>query len=97
MTIPHLDSDYINPLALQLAEDVYGSNGDLNDEEIMERLMEAVFNHTESSSRETGVPLRTVASLIRSVWEYMDRKYMDQLAKTDSVTASYRVHGQRHV
>jgi hypothetical protein len=44
MTIKHLDGDYINPIAFQLDEDVYGANGDLDDLEVKSRLMEAIVS-----------------------------------------------------
>lgn len=42
MSIDHLDSDYIDRIALQLDGDVYGANGDLDHQEILDRLMETI-------------------------------------------------------
>jgi hypothetical protein len=78
MTIKHLMSDDINTIALSLDEDIYGANGDLDDQEIAERLIENIHRATDYRYF-TGamVPIGTVASLIRNVWEYKDRKYMN--------------------
>ncbi|WP_256806333.1 hypothetical protein [Bradyrhizobium sp. Bra64] len=42
MTLDHLESHYIDSIALSLDEDVYGANGELDDLEIRSRLMEKI-------------------------------------------------------
>ena len=74
MTIKHLEYDYINTIALELSEDVHGANGDLDDQEIKRRLIEAIHDHTDYAYHDTGMmPVWRAADLIRSVWEYMDQ------------------------
>ena len=55
----HLESNYINTIALSLNEDVYGANGDLDDFEIKERLIENIHNATGYAYAETGLVLVT--------------------------------------
>jgi hypothetical protein len=80
MTIRHLESDFINEIALGLDEDVYGANGDLDEVQITERVIENIHDFTGDSYREAGlIPVAHVARLIQSVWEYMDRKRLDEI------------------
>ena len=82
MTIKHLLNDVINDIALTLDEDVYGSNGDLDEFQIRDRLVENIHATTDYRYAEDGmIPVRVVASLIQSVWEHEDRKYMDLLGR----------------
>jgi hypothetical protein len=39
----HLESDHINGIVLQLSEDFYGANGELDEFQIRDRLMEAII------------------------------------------------------
>jgi hypothetical protein len=81
MTIPHLESDIIDDIALSLDEDVYGSNGDLTDKQINEHLIKNIRAETGYQFAD-AIPVEVVATLIRSVWEYEDRKYMGAIANT---------------
>ena len=79
-TIKHLASEHIDDIALSLDEDVYGANGDLDELQIKERLIANIHAATDYAHVETGmIPIRRVASLIQSVWEHQDRKYMAEL------------------
>ena len=85
-SINHLKSDHINLFALGLAEDVYGSNGDLDELEIKQRLIEQIHAHADYQYAASGMmPVWATADLIRSVWEYMDRKYMDQIGRISQI------------
>jgi hypothetical protein len=82
MSIKHLQSDDINDIALSLDEDVYGSNGDLDEFQIKERLLANIHASTNYQYADSGmIPIEVVASLIQGVWEYEDRKFMDELAR----------------
>jgi hypothetical protein len=77
MAIKHLESEYIDDIVLGLDEDVYGANGDFNEHEIKQRLIENIHRRTDHQYAFSGrMPVWAVADLIRSVWEYMDRKAM---------------------
>jgi hypothetical protein len=80
MTIKHLQSDTINCIALSLDEDVYGSNGDLDEFQIRDHLIENIHAATGYQYGDT-IPVHVVANLIQSVWEYEDRKYMDEISE----------------
>src|SRR5262245_1156326 len=85
MTIKHLDCDHIDTIALCLDEDVYGANGDLSAAEIRRRLVENIHRETGHGYAKTGmIPVETVASLIQGVWQYEDRKYMDELSTANN-------------
>jgi hypothetical protein len=78
--VKHLASDSIDEIALSLDEDVYGANGDLTDEQIRNRLVANIHIATDHQYIQTGLlPARLVAALIKSVWEYEDRKVMKLL------------------
>jgi hypothetical protein len=81
----HLASNSINEIALSLGEDVYGANGDLTDEQIRNRLVATIHVATDYQYTQTGLlPVQLVAALIRSVWEYEDRKLTKLLAEQNS-------------
>jgi hypothetical protein len=89
MTIKHLHSDYINNIASGLDEDVYGANGDLDEFEIDERLIENIHEWTGHQYFRTGVmPVWHAARMVRSVWEYMDRKHMEEITQVQKIVAS---------
>jgi hypothetical protein len=78
----HLNSGYINMIALGLDEDVYGANGNLDEIQILERLIRNVHNHTGHQYAQTGmIPVGAVAALVRSVWEYKVREVMEQMGR----------------
>jgi hypothetical protein len=61
-----------------LAEDESGANGRLGDEQILDRLIENIHDHTGHAYKEKGlIPVRHAARIIRSVWRDME----DQLAE----------------
>jgi hypothetical protein len=81
-TIKHLSSDHINTIALSLSEDVYGANGDLHDVEITSRLIDHIHAATDYAYTDSErIPVWIAADLIQSVWEYMDRRYMELQAE----------------
>jgi hypothetical protein len=82
MTIKHLKSDHIDPIALGLNMDVYDG---LSDTEIKARMIERINAATERRY-EAGqiIPVAVVADLIRSAWEYMDRQQMDAVISITS-------------
>jgi hypothetical protein len=89
-TIKHLSSDIINNIALSLNEDVYGANGDLDTREIHERLITHIHHASDYAYAVSGlVPVSAVADLIRSVWEYEDRKHMELLAQAANAGFDY--------
>jgi hypothetical protein len=84
-TIKHLSSNYIDIIALSLDEDVYGANGDLDDVEIKRRLIENIHARTDYAYAESELmPVWHAADLIKSVWAYIDRKYMELLAEAEA-------------
>jgi hypothetical protein len=82
-TIEHLAYEHFHDnIALCLDEDVYGANGNLDRWQILERLVENIHAATNYQFKETGlIPERSVASLILHVWQYMDRKYMEEIGR----------------
>lgn len=86
VSIPHLESDTIDDIALSLDEDVYGSNGDLTDEQINEHLIKNIRGVTNYQFA-NAIPVEVVATLIRRVWEHEDRKYMDAIAKAGNTVS----------
>jgi hypothetical protein len=82
MTIKHLESDTINDIALGLDEDIYGANGDLDQFQIRERIVENIHGATNHQYATSGlVPVGTVAGLILSIWEYKDRQVMEEIGR----------------
>jgi hypothetical protein len=62
--LKHLESDYIDDIALCLDEDVYGASGGLSEEEIFDRLIAKIHESTQHSFIKSGmVPVRTVGHL----------------------------------
>jgi hypothetical protein len=79
----HLLNHDLCDLAMQLSDDVYGANGDLDDLEIKGRLIERIHDYTNYQYKNAGViPVDHVASIIRSVWEHMDRSVMEEMGST---------------
>ena len=74
----HLKSDYINDIALQLDEDVYGANGELDDQEIRDRLMETIIDQCNYPV-DGRVDVWQAANLILGVWKYKDRNLMNAI------------------
>ena len=67
MTIEHLTYKTINSIALGLDEDVYGSSGELDREEIHNRLIENIQGATGYAYEDGMLPIGVVANLIRGV------------------------------
>jgi hypothetical protein len=87
MTIKHLYSDYIDDIALGLDEDVYGANGDLDESQIKSRLIANIHRRTDCQyAANDMMPVWAAADLIRSVWEYMDRKYMGEVGQISELS-----------
>jgi hypothetical protein len=64
----HLQSDTINRIALSLDEDVYGANGDLTREQILDCVVDNIHAQTNYAYAKTGtVPLDAVARMIMGV------------------------------
>jgi hypothetical protein len=75
----HLESNYIDTIALSLDEDVYGANGDLDELEIKQNLIEKIHAHTDYQYVANGMmPVWAAADLIRSVWEQKDRDCVER-------------------
>lgn len=86
MTIKHLNSDHINDIALSLDEDVYGANGDLDESQIKSRLIMNIHYATDYQYvAHDMMPVWAAADLIRSVWEYMDRRYMSEISRISEI------------
>jgi hypothetical protein len=63
----------IETIVLCLGENVHGANGDLDAEQIRERLVEDIHEHTDYYYAGTGlVPIERVAGIVLSIWRYMD-------------------------
>jgi hypothetical protein len=76
--LEHLWSDHIDDLALGLDDDVY--HWDRDESEINERLIENIHQQTGHQYFRSGMmPVGAAANLIRSMWEYMDRKLMAEI------------------
>jgi hypothetical protein len=98
MSLRHLKSNYVDTIALQLDEDVYGASGDFNDREIRERLMQAIIKQCDLAPRtprqySADLPvlsLEETADLILGVWEYMDRMQIE------AVFAGAALEKERH-
>jgi hypothetical protein len=87
---------HIDSLARQLDEDSYGVNGDLDDEQIRERLMQSIverFNDSRPGTRgrdvemsvsedenEPVLTLSQAASMLIAVYDHMDRQFWDNIA-----------------
>jgi hypothetical protein len=94
MPIEHLTSDYIDDIALQLDEDVYCANGDLSDEQIFDRLIEAIHRNTDYRFVDSGmIPVRQVAYLLKHMWEYQDRKFMNVEGRVTKLIEQLRKDG----
>lgn len=81
-TIKHLDCDpfhVIDRIGLHLDENVYGANGEKNEEEIRADLIEDIRMATDHWA-DDAIPVGAVASLLWSLWQYKDRQHMDELA-----------------
>jgi hypothetical protein len=80
MTMKHLKSNDIDLIALSLSEDVYGASGDFKESDIKPRLIEHIHRETDYHYATTGMmPVSVVADLIRSIWEFMDRKHNSEV------------------
>jgi hypothetical protein len=80
MFLKHLQSDHIDDIALSIHEDVY--YGGFDEFQIKERLIAKIRESINYRYAASGmIPIEVVASLIQGVWEYEDRKFMDQLVR----------------
>jgi hypothetical protein len=83
-----MNEKYIDTIALRLSEDVYGASGDLSEDEIFDRLIENIHMDTDYAYRDKGMPVHLVASLLKSMWRYMDENEKELL--TEAVRGSSR-------
>ena len=83
---PDDPSAHINTIALSLDEDVHGANGDLNHEQIKDHLIANIHAETNYQYAKIGFPAWAVANLVWSVWAYIDRKYMEEIARWANAT-----------
>jgi hypothetical protein len=94
--LPHLKDKLISDIALQLDEDYYGANGDINEAQIRRRLMEnicAAVDHSVSIEKheyEPSLSLWAVASLITQVWKHKDADVHQAMAEANEAVGRLR-------
>jgi hypothetical protein len=75
----HYRREYICNIALQLCEDMTGANGDLDEDQINDRLIEAIHESFDYQFKQSGMmPMSAAASLVISVWRHMDRLWSEE-------------------
>jgi hypothetical protein len=83
MDLNHLRTGEIDSIALQLSEDVYGANGELDGMEVIKRLERTIAAEcglpANQHAHSPAITLAECATLVFGVWCAMDRSRNDAL------------------